>query len=167
MPHLAHRPVADVLMAGPRAWIYRLRDPSPRLKFSTRVVVADAGATTGSGQLVESPSPDRVLIDPKTPPAKTYGARRGRARQRRASSTGISIASTIETESDRDGVLRCTIPIIRAGSPRSTADRRRILRADVLFRGIEVPAGRHRVVFRFAPFSRANLVAALKQAIGR
>ena len=35
VPHLAHRPVADVLLAGPTVWIYRLRDPAPRLKFTT------------------------------------------------------------------------------------------------------------------------------------
>src|SRR5262249_56900786 len=44
LPHLQRRPVADLLMAGPRAWIYRLRDPGPRLKFTTRIQVADADA---------------------------------------------------------------------------------------------------------------------------
>ena len=32
-----------------------------------------------------------------------------------------------------------------------------VLRADVLFRGVEVPPGHHRVVFRYAPFSFDNL----------
>ena len=36
----------------------------------------------------------------------------------------------------------------------------RILRANVLFRGVEVSEGRHVVVFRFEPFSLANLRAA-------
>ena len=33
----------------------------------------------------------------------------------------------------------------------------RLLRANVLFRGVEVSEGRHLVVFRFAPFSLSNL----------
>ena len=42
-----------------------------------------------------------------------------------------------------------------------------ILRADILFRGLEVPAGDHNVVFRYAPFSLRNLGDALKMVLSR
>jgi hypothetical protein len=31
MPQLEHRPVASILLSGPNVWIYRLRNPAPRL----------------------------------------------------------------------------------------------------------------------------------------
>ena len=40
-----------------------------------------------------------------------------------------------------------------------------VLRADVLFRGVEVPPGHHRIVFRYAPFSLDNLSNALRTAL--
>ena len=43
----------------------------------------------------------------------------------------------------------------------------RILPTNVLFRGVELTAGYHRVVFRFEPFSLANLRSALSGALGR
>jgi uncharacterized membrane protein YfhO len=43
----------------------------------------------------------------------------------------------------------------------------RILRTNVLFRGVEVGAGHHLVVFRFEPFSLSNLRDALLALLGK
>jgi uncharacterized membrane protein YfhO len=40
-------------------------------------------------------------------------------------------------------------------------EERPIHRANVLFRAVEVPPGRHTVVFSFEPFALENLIAAL------
>jgi len=40
-----------------------------------------------------------------------------------------------------------------------------IYRANILFRAIEMPKGKHTVRFEYAPFSKENLVSALKSLI--
>ena len=54
----------------------------------------------------------------------------------------------------------CTTSIIPGWEVYVDGERRPILRANLLFRGVEVPPGRHRVEFRFRPLSVDNLVAA-------
>src|SRR4029078_11920865 len=56
VPHLARRPVSDVLMAGPKRWIYRLRRKAEsRVKFVRRMAVANADAQVKAGQLRTDP----------------------------------------------------------------------------------------------------------------
>jgi hypothetical protein len=160
VPHLARRPVADVLQAGPDVWVYRLRDPSPRLKFLRRIQVADADAITTTGQLLASPSPDRVLIDDDTLPSGVYPAEASAGRARIVSWRADRVE--IETDSDLGGMLALHDVYYPGWIAEIDGARAPILRADVLFRGLEVPAGRHRIVFRFAPFALDNLRNALK-----
>ncbi len=166
MPHLARVPVAELLMAGPRAWIYRLRDASPRLKFTARVEIADADATGAAGELLVPPSRDRVLIDDDTPPVKSYaGLVAGGATAQIVSWRPDRVE--IEAVSDAGGMLALHDPYYPGWVAEIDGRPAPILRADVLFRGVEMPAGRHRVVFRFAPFALDNLAAALKLVLHR
>jgi uncharacterized membrane protein YfhO len=67
---------------------------------------------------------------------------------------------TLEVESDRAGVV--VLHDIHYPGWEVTVDgeRKPMLRANLLFRGVEVGAGRHRIEFRFRPLSVDNLVAA-------
>ena len=163
VPHLARRPVADVLRAGPDIWVYRLKDPAPRLNFTRRVQVADADAVSGPGWLAASPAPDRVLIDDDTPPSASY------AGAVTAGSARIAAWRPARIEIDVDSELGGVLAFHETWYPGWIAEvdgkRVPVLRADVLFRGVEVPAGRHRVVFRYAPFAIDNLVDALRLAV--
>src|SRR5262245_2937983 len=165
VPHLARRPVADVLQEGPDVWVYRLRDPSPRLKFLRRIQVADADATTTTGQLLASPSPDRVLIDDDTLPSGGYPAEASAGRARIVSCRPDRAETA--TDSDLGGMLALHDTYYPGWLAEIDGAPVPILRADVLFRGVEVPAGSHRVVFRFAPFALDNLRAALAQVMRR
>jgi hypothetical protein len=167
VPHLARRPVADILLAGPRVWIYRLRDALPRVEFFTRVQVADADGVSDSGQLLASPSSDRVLIDDDTPPSKSYAGAFAAAAGRARIAAWQNDRVDIDVDSDSGGVL--ALHDIYYPGWRAEIDRREapILRADVLFRGLEVPPGRHHIVFRYAPFSLDNLASAVKLVLHR
>jgi len=68
----------------------------------------------------------------------------------------------IETDSDLGGMLALHDIYYPGWIAEIDGARAPILRADVLFRGLEVPAGRHGIVFRFAPFALDNLRDALK-----
>lgn len=163
--HLARRPVADVLQAGPQVWIYRLRDPAPRLKFSRRIQIADADGTSASGQLLAAPSPDRVLIDDDTLPSGIYPAEASAGLARIVSWRPDRVE--IETDSDLGGMLALHDTYYPGWIAEIDGARAPILRADVLFRGLEVPAGRHHVMFRFAPFALDNLRDALTLVLRR
>jgi hypothetical protein len=163
VPRLAHRPVADVLQAGPPVWIYRLHTPSPRLTFSRHIQVADAIATTAAGQLVASPRLDRVLIDDSTPPQKAYAADDSAGAARISAWRPDRVE--IETDSQLGGMLALHDLYYPGWIAEIDGARVPVLRADVLFRGVEIPAGHHRVVFSFRPFSIENLLNAAKLAL--
>jgi hypothetical protein len=158
--HLASRPVADVLRAGPDVWVYRLKDPAPRLKFTRRVQVADADRVSGPGWLAASPTPDRVLIDDDTPPSARYAGAMSAGSARIASWSPARIE--IDVDSELGGVLALHETWYPGWIAEIDGKPVPIMRADVLFRAVEVSAGRHRVVFRFAPFSLDNLTDALR-----
>ncbi len=163
VPHLARRPVSDVLLAGPKVWIYRLRPAEPRVKLLRRVTVADADAQVRAGQYRVNPAGDTAQIDDDTAPVRKIWPISGR--RDRGSADILSWSSDrveIEVQSDQPGI----VVVHEAYYPGWVAEidgvPARILRTNVLFRGVEVSEGRHVVVFRFEPFSLANLRDALR-----
>ena len=170
----ARRPAsATLLLGGPNVWLYRIRGPLPRVSFQSRIEIAHAEQLDGRGHLLHRPGPDRALIDVATPPspALVQASRLGpflepsgtaRIRQWRPDSVAIDV------EAARAGI----VVLHDTFYPGWTADVDgapvAVLRTDVLFRGVEVPAGRHRVTFRYRPFALASLGALLhRPAKGR
>ena len=63
----------------------------------------------------------------------------------------------IEVDSDQPGIVMAHDIYYPGWVAEIDGRPARVLRANVLFRGVEVSEGHHVVVFRFEPFSLANL----------
>jgi hypothetical protein len=123
VPNLKKHVDADVLLAGPTRWVYRLHHAAPR------VVFADGAGTAR----IAAWRPDRVEV---------------------------------ETDSASGGLLVLHDPFYPGWYATVDGTRVPIERAEMLFRGVRVAAGKHRVLFSFAPFSPQNLWNAFTQALG-
>jgi hypothetical protein len=164
----AHRPrVHELLMAGPKAWIYRLPGAMPRVSFSSRVEVADVDATTQTGELSYPPALDRVVIDDETLPSSGLVWMRAATNAAKTQITAWRPGRVeIAVETAHAGVLVLHDTYYPGWVAEVDGQRVPVLRAEVLFRAVEVPAGRHRVVFRFEPLSLANLAGAVELVAG-
>jgi hypothetical protein len=143
LPALTAPPSADLLLPGPPIWIYRLLGAMPRAGiFGKSDVAANA-----SGQSNALPSTEYRGV------AKIVASAPGRVEVVATSAEGGLL---VVHDIDYPGWFAQL-----DGKPTP------ILRADILFRAVEIPPGTHRVRFRFAPFSLAYLHAALKAVLGR
>jgi hypothetical protein len=169
VPHLARRPVSDVLMAGPKIWIYRLRRKAEsRVKFVKRVSVADADAQVKAGQLRTSPAGEVDQVDRDALPAQrelsvSTGSEDGGARIVYWRPDRMEV----EVDNRQSGILVVHEAYYPGWIAEVDGRPARILRTNVLFRGVEVGEGRHLVVFRFEPFSLSNLRDALLGLFGK
>ncbi|HSR81419.1 MAG TPA: YfhO family protein, partial [Hyphomicrobiaceae bacterium] len=168
VPHLPRRPVLDVLLAGPKIWIYRLRRKAEsRVKFVKRVTVADADAQVRSGQFTTNPLGETAQIDDRTPPSRRdWPAPLGPEEGHAQIVSWHPNRMEVEVDNKQPGILIVHEAYYPGWVAQIDGRPAPILRTNVLFRGVEVGEGRHRITFRFEPFSLANLRDALMSALG-
>jgi hypothetical protein len=142
IPGLPTPAAAELLLAGPRVWIYRIAGAMPRAR-----ILGSGNAQTSSGQLT-------VLTSSEMPGlAKIDSSKPGR----------VELVTTLTA----DGLLVLHDSYYPGWVADVDGKPVPIRRTDMLFRAIEVSAGNHHVTFRFAPFSLSNLSAALNAGGGR
>lgn len=159
---------AHALLDGPRVWIYRLEPALPRVAFHHRVLVADANALDASGAPAHQPSATRALIALSTPPSEVLqrqsatgndaGPARGSAHIRAWRNDAVTIDVTAQTP----GVVVLHDTFYPGWVAQVDGRPAPILRADLIFRAVEVAAGRHSIEFRYQPLSLANLARAIQ-----
>ena len=156
----------EILHGGPNVWSYRFSAAMPRGKFHSRIEVTDADALLISGALSHPPENDKAVIDDETPPARSVWAVAAGARGEARIVDWRPDRVTIDISAVTPGVLVLHDLYYPGWTATLDGVDVRLLRADALFRGVETPAGRHRVVFEFAPFAVRNLIDAARQILG-
>jgi hypothetical protein len=161
---------AEVVYGTGRMWIYRLNASGPRAYMAHHVSPVDSEAVLGEEELPEFNRETEALIDHESLPLlkARYSPAGSKPEQAKGEARIVSYqrnSVTIEVESSASGVLVLHDIHYPGWEAWVDGERRPILRANLLFRGVEVGPGRHRVEFHFRPISLENLVAAASDIV--
>lgn len=165
---------AKLLYGSGQMWIYRLDPAKPRAYLATRLVPVDSESVLDQDELPEFEGSETALVDRDSVPKikGEFGLKDPAAPVAAAKGTATILAYrrnvvTVEVETDRDSVLVLHDIFYPGWQARVDGARRPILRTNLLFRGVEVPAGKHVVEFKFRPLSVGNLMAAASELLTR
>lgn len=168
LPRHVPRPFASPVYTGEGMYVYRLRRPAPRAYLATSLKPVDTEEAINSRAVPEFDMSREALID-EASMAQVRGAYAradGETGDRRVTIVKYSGGRVeIEVETTLPGVAVLHDLYYPGWSVTVDGQVRPVLRANMLFRGVEVPAGRHTIVFEYEPLSFANLKAALKSAL--
>lgn len=171
MPRHMPRPSATLIFSSDQIYVYKLDRAAPRAYFAARVVPVDSQAAIaedampdfdGAREALVDQS-DMVSLDPSLADPKREAATD--ARVSIAAYEGKRIA--IDVDADRDGLLVLHDLYYPGWEARLDGEPAPIVKANILFRGVQTPKGRHRVEFLFRPFSMANLASAASTLLER
>jgi hypothetical protein len=166
-PHFPRFGDAKLLYGSGTMWIYRLAPSAPRAYLATRLIPVDSESVLEQEELPEFDRAHAALIEQDAAPSLKgdYGTRDG-ATEPDPANGFVKIteygrnAVTLDVETDRNSVLILHDIFYPGWEVYVDGERRPILRANLLFRGVEVSPGRHRIAFEFRPLSIDNLSAA-------
>ncbi|MBV9078467.1 MAG: YfhO family protein [Methylobacteriaceae bacterium] len=158
---------AKLLYGAEGMWVYRVEDAAPRAYFASEVVPVDAEAVLSHGEIPEFDRRHAVLVDTE---ANQDGAQTPRDDAGEDGATTpvratVAIrdyrrnAVSLDVDTDRSGVVVLHDIYYPGWEARVDGKPVTILKANLLFRGVEVGAGHHRIEFRFRPLSAENLAA--------
>jgi hypothetical protein len=161
---------AQLLYGAGQMWIYRLEPSSPRVYVATRFETVNSESILDQEELPEFDRTGEALLDEESVPllARQYPAESDDGRPHVGSARIASYhrnSVAVEVETERAGILVLHDIYYPGWEVTVDGERRPLLRANLLFRGVEVGPGRHRVEFRFRPLSFDNLLAAASNLV--
>jgi hypothetical protein len=161
--HVPRPKSATAIYQSDKIYVYRLGSAMPRAQVLARVKAVDVGAALAEQNVPEFDRNAEALVDDAALPRLSKRLRDSTDAPS-GSATIVSRANdrvTIDVEAPAGGLL--VLHDLDYPGWVATVDGRPadIVRADLLFRGVELPPGAKRVEFLFRPFSLANLSAAV------
>lgn len=161
LPGLLVPPPAELLLSGPPVWIYRIGRALPRVsmvgKSGADAKRLDRSEAEPGDPLADVPPLERRSIAPQSAETDVGSAK---------IESSVPGRLDVVTSSRTAGLLLVHDLYYPGWVAEVDGKPRPIVRADLLFRAVEVLAGVHDVTFRFEPFSLGNLESALKMAFG-
>lgn len=164
LPRHVPRPSATLIFSSEQIYVYKLGRAAPRAYFASHVIPVDSEAAIADDTMPDFDRTREALVDEETmatlDPALSDPAREP------LSEAQVSIAAyedarvAIDVAADRDGLLVLHDLYYPGWEARLDGKPAPMVKANILFRGVETPKGRHRVEFVFRPFSLANLASA-------
>jgi hypothetical protein len=155
-------------------WVYRLESGAPRAYLATHLVPVDSETVLQQAELPDFDRANEALVDEANVDMLKgdYGLRDDTTAADpavgTAKITGYGRSEVVlAVETDRNSVVVLHDIFYPGWEAYVDGKRRPILRANLLFRGVEVGPGRHTVEFRFRPLSMDNLVAAATDLVSR
>jgi hypothetical protein len=158
------------IYGGPGIYVYHLGNAAPRAYVASKLIVVDKQAVIESGEVPDFDRSYEALLDDKSvrDVLGDYGLDDGSAPARGEAMVRIvsykSNCVIIEADTDRPGVL--VLHDLNYPGWDATVDDQNVpvLKVNLLFRGVELPRGRHIVAFRFNPLSPSHLLEAAREA---
>lgn len=162
-PHMP-RPNATLMFSSDQIYVYKLGRAAPRAYVASRVIPVDSQAAIGEDAMPDFDGAREALVDQSNmdalDPSLSDASRQAPADARVSIAVYEGDRVVIDVETDRDGLLVLHDLYYPGWEARLDGAPVPIVKANLLFRGVQAPKGRHRVEFLFQPFSLTNLASA-------